>query len=509
MNRNKAWIGIVVVFLLGVLLRFLDLGQQGLFLDEAWSWATAQLPPAQILQSSLRDPHPPLYYLLLKGFLAVLPDTEAGLRTLSALCSAATLAVTLAFVARQWDVRAAIYAGWFIALSTFDLYYAQETRMYTLLGLLWLVSYILLIKAIESQSRLFLGWALTNVLLGWTHFYGLLAVTVQVTIAVGFWGWNRWRARSGPLPWKWLGIALALTILGILPVMLPLWLFRSGGAGGAWIPQAQDLSTLFALSSAGLAAARSRFLDSSHLVLPALTPLSAGAWSALGILTSGGFATWGLWQGLKNEKEHRWTASAALALMFVPVAIAFCYALLSRRPIWALKPFLGAAYLYYLWSGIGLSRIPWAWFRRCAALLALIVSLASLVPYFTTWQKTDAATAFRSLPATKYPRAVLLERAYRAPVAFYYLGPDGLIWGLGGSKEEGFELRRISPNGVQPEDFEPIDCGSEHIQRITDIWVYGPIQRIQQEREYWPACVLAKNLWLFLDDQWTLLDRQP
>jgi len=317
---------VCVVFLGGTLLRLLHLGYQGLFLDEAWSWAAAQLSPTQILSLSLRDPHPPLYYLLLKGLLVVFPPTEAGLRTLSALCSIAALAVMLVFVTRWWDIRAAVYAGWFAALSSFDIYYAQETRMYTLLGFLWLLAYILLIEALQGHSRLLIGWGFVNAMMAWTHFYGLLAVAVHLIFALGLWGWHHLHQRSSPLSIRWVGVGAALAMSGTLPIIFLLRGYRHGGAGGAWIPRPEDLPALFALWSAGLAAARTYFLDSPHLIWPSLTTLSLWTWVLVGTLVSGGFAAWGFLQGWKSGNTHRWGALLALLLALAPVAVAFGYA---------------------------------------------------------------------------------------------------------------------------------------------------------------------------------------
>ena len=87
--KSKDIICFTTVLLTGAFLRFFRLNTQGLFLDETVSWATARMPIAQMVDLSFRDGHPLLYYLLLKAFLAIIPDTEVGLRALSALSSVA------------------------------------------------------------------------------------------------------------------------------------------------------------------------------------------------------------------------------------------------------------------------------------------------------------------------------------------------------------------------------------------------------------------------------------
>ncbi len=486
---------IYFVFLLGIALRIYRLGFQGLFLDEAWSWAVAQLPTTQILQLSLRDPHPPFYYLLLKLTLHSLPPTETGLRTLSVLCSILVLALTLVFTSRWWGTEAAFYAGWFVALSSFDVYYAQDTRMYTLLGLLWLLAYFLFIEALYGRPRLFVGWGLVNILMVWTHFYGIFAVSVHLVFGLFVWikrplNFNFFR--------RWLDVGIVLTIAGTVPVLVLLWNYRNSGAGGAWIPQPKDLASLFILWSVGLSAARSYFLDGSHLVLPLFATLPLWIWILLGTLLNGVFAAREILHGLRSDDAHRTAAWLALLLITIPILIPFSYGMIFNRRVWAFKPFLGAAYLFYLWAGIGLSRLSCHLIRRSVAVVMLIVALFSLIPYYTTWKKTDAVIAFRSLPPDEHG-LVLLERAYRAPVAFYYLGPDAEIWGIKGEKNN-FTLVRISADNSLLGTLSPASCND--IQEITNVWIYGPTERIRREYKYWPSCLVEKHLWVFEENMW-------
>jgi len=498
--------GFIGVLLLGFSLRLLRLGHHGLFLDEAWSWATAQMTPLEIFRLSLRDPHPPLYYLLLKGFLVLLPDSEAGLRAFSLLASMLALATVWLAVFRWWGARAATYAGCLMAVSSFDLYYAQETRMYTLLAALWLLAYVLLALAMQGRHGLLLVWGGVNALMAWTHYYGLLVAATQAAFALIFWAWHRWRAGNDTLPGRWLGLGLLLTLIGSLPSLLVFWSFRSGNAGGAWVPQLQDLPGLFALGSVGLTAARSHFLDAPHLVWPPLESWSLGVWVLWGVIASGGMALWGLWRGWKCGGSRRWAALLALTLLVVPVTIVFVYARVWNRQVWAYKSFLGAIYLYYLWAGVGFAQVSRAAIRRGALILSLGLSLISLAPYFTVWHKTKAALAFHALPTSSQPAAVLLERAYRAPVAFYYLGGDAQVWGLKGGPETGFSLGQIAANGIQPENWQPLDCDGSLFRRVTDVWVYDPPARMGQEWQFWPACLAEKNLWVFQDGRWRVFE---
>ncbi|MCA9728999.1 MAG: hypothetical protein KC729_15005, partial [Candidatus Eisenbacteria bacterium] len=82
----------------GAVLRLTGLSRNGLFYDESWSWAFAESPLSRFLPLAVSDVHPPLYYLLLKAWLVVVPTTETTLRIPSALLSVAALGLLAWFV---------------------------------------------------------------------------------------------------------------------------------------------------------------------------------------------------------------------------------------------------------------------------------------------------------------------------------------------------------------------------------------------------------------------------
>jgi hypothetical protein len=497
----------VVVIGFGTLLRLLYLGNQGLFIDEAWSWAVTQLSVLDILKLSLYDPHPPLYYLLLKWSQLILPSTEAGLRILSVAFSVTTLVITIMYVSGKWGKWAAVYAGWFVALSSFDIYYAQETRGYTLLGLLWLLSYIFLSQALLEESYLFyVGWALVGIGMSWTHMYGLVVVAIQLAFGWGRKIWEWINKQSTVFLDTRLTLSTIMILFGISPILFLLWRYRSSGAGGAWIPDYQDVLSFYSLSTTGLAASREHFLDSAHLVLPIFETVPRWVWLIVGILLYGGPFLWGILTEWQAENKRHLEILLSSLLIVVPISVAFSYACLFGSRVWAFKSLLGIAYLLYIWSGIGLSKLSYKSLRAVVALIALIVSMASLIPYYTSWRKTDARTAFQAIPYEENQKEVLLEHPYVAPVAFYYLGSSAGVWGLRVGKSS-TQILDIYPSGVLPENYQVVSCEDPNVRQLTDLWLYGSAERMRVEMSNLPPCLRNKHLWLFEDDKWNLLTR--
>jgi hypothetical protein len=79
------------------------------------------------------DQHPPFYYLLLHYWIALNGDTPYYVRLLSALFGAGTIPIIYLIGKRMSGVMVGLAAAVFLALSLFNIYYAQETRMYTFL----------------------------------------------------------------------------------------------------------------------------------------------------------------------------------------------------------------------------------------------------------------------------------------------------------------------------------------------------------------------------------------
>ncbi|MCA9727499.1 MAG: glycosyltransferase family 39 protein, partial [Candidatus Eisenbacteria bacterium] len=438
----------------GLALRLLRLGHHGLFKDEGYSWAFSELGWSRMLPASIESFHPPLYYLVLKITRLVLPDTEVALRLPSVFFSLAGL-LALGLTARALaGTRTAALAIWLGAISSFEICYAQDARMYTMLGFLWFLSAALLLWAWE-RPRVFVAWGVSAVLLAWTHLYGAVTASIELAIVVG-WTLRRLRGkrpqRRGSMSersedgrsepgWILAGSTLALVGVGMLG-----WNFRGHvameGGGGAWIPRLIDPGGLLALITVGLTAARGHFLDGSHLVPERLGSVPYGVWGVIGATLTLP-AIFGWMRAVRGDGRMRRAAWISACVTTLPVAIAFIHARTQGLNTWAYKPFLGVAAMVYLWSAIGWMRWVegpdtsshsatkpgWRWLGVAksgrlfgVATVLGAVALVSLVPYYARWERWPVADAYRSLPGTLVAgETLVLDAASQAWVAFFYL----------------------------------------------------------------------------------------
>jgi mannosyltransferase len=126
---------LLTLTVLGGFLRFYQIGSEGLWIDEAFSLWMAQHPLGEMWRWVVRiDQHPPLYYALLRLWTHIWGESEASLRSLSALFGTATIPLIYLLGRRLLDERTGLLSALILAISPFHIRLAQEARMYTLLA---------------------------------------------------------------------------------------------------------------------------------------------------------------------------------------------------------------------------------------------------------------------------------------------------------------------------------------------------------------------------------------
>ncbi|HEY85337.1 MAG TPA: hypothetical protein G4N96_09530 [Chloroflexi bacterium] len=143
------------LILLAMALRFYRLGAQSLWSDEGNSLALAQASFAEIAARTAFDIHPPFYYWLLKIWLTLFGTSEFAARSLSAMLGVLLVAIIYRLGARLFSPKVGVTAAFIAAISPFQVYYAQEARMYMLLTVLGAAaaSYGLRITSYEFKTR--------------------------------------------------------------------------------------------------------------------------------------------------------------------------------------------------------------------------------------------------------------------------------------------------------------------------------------------------------------------
>src|SRR3989344_9235935 len=124
---------IVLILTAGLILRFLKLNQS-LWLDEAINvtFVKSLNLKSLIFEYSIGDFHPPLYHILLRGWVLLFGTSEIAVRLPSVFLGLATVYVVYLVAKKMFDNKTALVSATLIATSPLHVYYSQEARMYML-----------------------------------------------------------------------------------------------------------------------------------------------------------------------------------------------------------------------------------------------------------------------------------------------------------------------------------------------------------------------------------------
>jgi mannosyltransferase len=180
-----------VVVIAGTVGRFL--APSGLWLDEALSVNISKLTLLKLPGALLQDGSPPLYYLVLHYWMLVFGQGDFAVRALSGIFSVATLPL-LWFAGRRLGGRRMAWAALLLgASSPWAIYYATDTRPYSLMALEAVAWYLAVVRAVEqpSRRRLVVLGVLTAALM-YTHYWDLYLVAVGGAWVLWRWGRESW-----------------------------------------------------------------------------------------------------------------------------------------------------------------------------------------------------------------------------------------------------------------------------------------------------------------------------
>jgi len=198
---------VIIITLIGGLLRVFLLGNKGMWLDETFSVWLANHSVLDMLQWTVKlDQHPPLYYLLLHYWIALKGDTPFNARLLSALFGAGTIPVIYLIGKRMSGLVVGLAAAVFLALSPFNINFAQETRMYTLMMFNAAVAIYALVRLLtDSRSVRPIGSQFREYLHAWRN-----SGPVEPNIEGDFSYKDKIRSQTGWRAWiyrhRWLPI---------------------------------------------------------------------------------------------------------------------------------------------------------------------------------------------------------------------------------------------------------------------------------------------------------------
>ncbi len=178
-KRQSIFIGILVLVYAAA--RMWRLTESCLWFDEIFSVHAARHAWPELITFVAKDLiHPPLFYLLLKAWIAIGGEGLFWLRSFSLLFAVLSL-IPLGYLCREMKLpqtEATIAIGLF-AVNGSLIKYAQEVRMYSLLMFFTLLS-MWLFSRYYFRGKSFWLLVIANILLVYTHYFGWFVVLSEV-----------------------------------------------------------------------------------------------------------------------------------------------------------------------------------------------------------------------------------------------------------------------------------------------------------------------------------------
>jgi hypothetical protein len=346
---------IVVLFAVA---RLWNLAPYNLWGDELFSLYSARMGWVDMIRRLITDgAQAPVFYVLLKGWIAVGGESVLWLRLLPVVISIITLPPFF-LLCRALNLRPAevALALLLISVNGYLIYYAQEIRPYSLLVLMTVCSLWLFVRFFKStdggKSHL-VALVIVNTLLVYTHYFGWLVIATEL-LFLGV------KKRQRLLPF-------AVTV-GFTAVLFAPWAYaailrfktRPRGVGQTlgWIPQPRGSHLL---SFVTLFTGQPHFPGSRYLGL---------------ILFGGPVLLW-TWHVLSHRDSAqellRSTIFWLLSLLsFLPVVIAFVWSQVSEDSVWVDRYLIIIAVPLILLVSIAFLAIRPNWLRNMAVLILVI-----------------------------------------------------------------------------------------------------------------------------------------
>jgi hypothetical protein len=363
------------------------------WMDEGLSVGIASHPLAQIPGVLRHDGSPPLFYLLLHGWMTLFGAGESATHAMSLLFALLTIPVGMW---AGWSLvgrRAGYIAAILFAFSSFLTQYAQETRMYALVGLLGLVATAAFVHAFVFRRRGYLApFAIALALMAYTHAWGIFfgAGAILALIPV----WRASEDRRGIVRDALLSFVAAAALFA---PWLPNFLYQAAHTAAPW-----DRPPRF-----GVPALISRQLLGGDLVtimllVSALVGLRTVAW---------------------GRRRERHAATLVGVLLVLPVGtLALAWIASQVNPAWNARYFAPLLAPILLLAAYGASRARVVGVVAVAACIIFLARPGAFAPAY----KSDMRDVGGEMSALVHRGdVVLVSEPEEVPLAWYYL-PAGL-----------------------------------------------------------------------------------
>jgi len=331
MPKNFNRLALLLILIAAVGLRLVAISTRPIWYDEAFAVLFAEKGMQAMLAGTLTqvggsaaDVHPLAYYGLLNAWMSLFSQSLTAIRMLSVLLGVCTILVIYIFSRELAGERMALASALLMALSPFQIHYAQEIRMYALLVLLLAMATLALWLGLRKGGWYWWGlFSISGALAQYTH---NLAVFYILPLALTPIFHKNWRAVRN----------VVISCLVAVALYMP-WLLQLPS-------QFEKVRQSYWTTSPGFARLATTLISfTTNLPLPA-------AWLPVGLFIALFLVVLAAWQTIKAYRHKLPQAATGIwlsYLVFAPIFLLFVFS--QWQPVYIERGLIASGAMFLVW----------------------------------------------------------------------------------------------------------------------------------------------------------------
>ncbi|RLD61348.1 MAG: hypothetical protein DRJ05_02800 [Bacteroidetes bacterium] len=219
-----------LLLLINFILKIIYIGYGDIAGDEPFTIFYSQVDYETFSKMLQTENNPPLFFVLIHFWIKIFGISAISTRFLPLIFSTITVLFIYKTGMKFFNIRIAIISSLLFTFSNYHMYFAHETRVYSLFALLTTISMYAFLSLILDKSKrgYFYLLIISNILLIYSHFFGFFVLFIQFLSIISIKG-----LRDNLI--KKYAFATFVTFILYVPYIKLLLDRFSSSSGGTWV----------------------------------------------------------------------------------------------------------------------------------------------------------------------------------------------------------------------------------------------------------------------------------